>query len=116
MPKIATKLRQRTEKINSEQKKIVLQFIACTPEIINTTVTPEFSLQHHQQFWQNLTNVLNLFGPPRKPAESWKKVTVFLNFHVLPRYVSEFNNNIIIIIFCRHGRIIDVDFAKITSI
>lgn len=110
MSKVVTKLRQRTEKINSEQKKIVLQFIACTPEIINTTVTPEFSLQHHQQFWQNLSIVLNLFGPPRKPADSWKKVTVSNRFFEVK--VPEFND----IFFYRHGKIIDVDFARTTLI
>lgn len=66
--------KKRGMKVNSKQKKILLQFMADNPAIFYYKITPEFTIKHHNAFWQNMSTVLNIFGPPRKTVDSWKKV------------------------------------------
>lgn len=67
-------VRRRGMKVNPKQKKILMQFMADNPTIYYHRITPDFTLEHHYKFWQNMSNVLNIFGPPRKTVDSWKKV------------------------------------------
>lgn len=67
-------IKKRGAKVNSKQKKILLQFMADNPAIFYYKITPEFTVKHHNAFWHNMSTVLNIYGPPRKTDESWKKV------------------------------------------
>lgn len=69
-------IRKRGAKVNAKQKKILLQFMADNPLIFSRKITPTFTIEHHKAFWQNMCAVLNIFGPPKKTVESWKKVDI----------------------------------------
>lgn len=71
-------VRKRGAKVNAKQKKILLQFMADNPSIFLRKITTDFTVEHHKAFWQNMSAVLNIFGPPRKTVESWKKVHIMI--------------------------------------
>ncbi|XP_065226487.1 uncharacterized protein LOC135849812 [Planococcus citri] len=66
-------VRKRGAKVNPKQKKILLQSMADNPLIYSRKITADFTIYHHKAFWRNMCAVLNVFGPPRKTVECWKK-------------------------------------------
>jgi hypothetical protein len=67
-------IKSRNPKINNKQKKILLQFLADYPAVYFHKMTTAFGFEDHVLFWKQAASVLNLFGPPVKTPDIWKKV------------------------------------------